>query len=700
MTQVKIRPLAARRGRARGEGSLHLAVWRRLSHLARGAVGRAAAALVACSLSMAVGAVMVPAGAAAATPAGTATGMTKAATPPPPVTVATGRWAGPDRYATAAAISAAAFAPGVAAVFIASGNGYADAESAAPAAGRLGAPILTVPSVGGIPTIIAAELTRLKPKVIYVLGGIASVPPKTALALATFASTKTVMRLAGSDRYRTSAAIATKFFGSGVPVALIASGSNFPDALAAGPAAARAGGPVLLVPAGAVTLPAAIATALKALKPAAITVLGGTAITTPALAAAAADYATSKRPVRYAGPDRFDTAVAVSGLDRPKTGSTLLLATGLDFADALAAGPVAAVQGDDLLLTDGPNIPASVSGAIAALAPRKIIAIGGPSSVPDAVLASARSASQSQYLPQATFTAPTAPTFTTGTSMTVAFTMRAGLGTTIANATLVEQTASLSVAGTCDAVTWQPVDLGRVAANSPYTFSGLAVNTCYRFGVSAIDTDTASSTTYTAPVKLLSPWSGVMDLYRASAFVTQADSDWCVGASSLETVNLLTGASNTGLAAQQPIQAYAQDHSPYRYPGDAGSDPAGWAAAIDHFAGTIGYHDVNHTTFASALAAVALALRETGAPVGIAVARGTHAWVAVGFAAAADPLTDASTITGLYVTGPLYPTRQVDGYDPAPNTFISAATLRSFMTPYHEPRFPVVWEGDYVTIEP
>ncbi|HYI50974.1 MAG TPA: cell wall-binding repeat-containing protein, partial [Microbacterium sp.] len=52
------------------------------------------------------------------------------------------RWSGPDRYATSAAISAKTFPGTVPVVFIASGQVFPDALSAAPAASRLGGPIL------------------------------------------------------------------------------------------------------------------------------------------------------------------------------------------------------------------------------------------------------------------------------------------------------------------------------------------------------------------------------------------------------------------------------------------------------------------------------------------------------------------------------------------------------------------------------
>ncbi len=80
------------------------------------------------------------------------------------------RLSGADRYATAAAISKATYAPGVPVAYVASGLGFADALAGAAAAGKTGGPLLTVPGTT-IPAATAAELTRLKPARIIVLGG-------------------------------------------------------------------------------------------------------------------------------------------------------------------------------------------------------------------------------------------------------------------------------------------------------------------------------------------------------------------------------------------------------------------------------------------------------------------------------------------------------------------------------------------------
>ena len=81
------------------------------------------------------------------------------------------RLAGSDRFATAAAISRATFDPGVPVAYVATAFDFPDALAGAVAAARAGGPILLVRSTGLIDPATAAELQRLRPERIVVLGG-------------------------------------------------------------------------------------------------------------------------------------------------------------------------------------------------------------------------------------------------------------------------------------------------------------------------------------------------------------------------------------------------------------------------------------------------------------------------------------------------------------------------------------------------
>ena len=90
-----------------------------------------------------------------------------------------------------------------------------------------------------------------------------------------------VDRAAGADRYSTAAAVSAGAFSPGVPVAYIAVGDNFPDALGAGAAAGALGGPVLLTQSNAI--PTATRNELIRLQPQSIVVVGGTAVISPSV---------------------------------------------------------------------------------------------------------------------------------------------------------------------------------------------------------------------------------------------------------------------------------------------------------------------------------------------------------------------------------------------------------------------------------
>jgi len=185
----------------------------------------------------------------------------------------TSRQSGRDRYSTAAQISARHFNSGVPVVYVATGENYPDALTGGPAAAKLGGPILLTRK-DTVPAATVAELKRLKPRRIVVLGGTGVVSRAVEKALKGHTS-GAVTRLAGADRYGTGAAISRNAYKPGVPIVYIATGVNFPDALAGGAAGALDDGPVLLV--SGASIPKATKDELTRLKPKRIVVLGGTA---------------------------------------------------------------------------------------------------------------------------------------------------------------------------------------------------------------------------------------------------------------------------------------------------------------------------------------------------------------------------------------------------------------------------------------
>ena len=89
---------------------------------------------------------------------------------------------------------------------------------------------------------------------------------------------------------------------------------------------------------------------------------------------------------RIAGPDRYATAAAISAASYAPGVPVAYIATGLNFPDALAGAPIAGTQGGPLLLTDTAALPAATATELARLKPGRIVVLGGPSVVSDAVM--------------------------------------------------------------------------------------------------------------------------------------------------------------------------------------------------------------------------------------------------------------------------------------------------------------------------
>jgi putative cell wall-binding protein len=297
-------------------------------------------------------------------------------TPPPEPVVR--RVHGPDRYATAVAVSQDTFAPGVPAAYVATGEVFADALAGGPLAGMVGAPILLT-TRDALPQVTHDELLRLKPGRIVVLGGAAAVSAAVAADLAAL-TTGQVDRLHGPDRYGTAAAIAGEI-GAATTVYL-ATGRTFPDALAGAAGAGRDLAPILLT--DPTTLPAATGTALDAIAPTTVILLGGPAAVSEAVADAVATR-TGATVKRLQGPDRYATAAAVADtFAAPRT--TVYIATGEAFPDALSGAPAAIQAGAPVVLIPPGGIPSTVAAALDRLDPVGIVVLGGTAALPDARL--------------------------------------------------------------------------------------------------------------------------------------------------------------------------------------------------------------------------------------------------------------------------------------------------------------------------
>jgi putative cell wall-binding protein len=305
-----------------------------------------------------------------------------APTPTPSApTTSISRLAGGDRYQTAAAISQARFPGGAGTVFLATGASFPDALAGAPAAARAGGPILLT-TAGSIPAATAAELSRLHPSRIVVLGGPGVVGDAVVSQLSAW--TGNVERWSGATRFETAAAVSRSTFAPGVPVAYLATARTFPDALAGGAVAGRLGRPILLVEPNGV--PAATAAELARLRPSQVVVLGGAGVVSDGVLNAVRPYATSGLVARLAGADRYATSVAISRSAFGAGTDGVFIATGSNFPDGLAGGPVAALVPGPLLLVAPGQLPSSVAGELQRLSPDAVFVLGGAGVVSDGVV--------------------------------------------------------------------------------------------------------------------------------------------------------------------------------------------------------------------------------------------------------------------------------------------------------------------------
>lgn len=286
------------------------------------------------------------------------------------------RFPGANRFHTAALFSERHYPAGAEVVYVTNGFNFPDALSA----GALGAPILLVPndSAGALPQETHAELLRLSPQRIVVLGDTNSVNANTVISLNAISATDApVTRIAGADRYATSAAIARTFTGP-VNRVFVANGQNFPDALAGSAVAARDGSPMLLVTPG--SIPAVIAAELDRLDPAEIVVLGGTPSVSPVVASQLQAYTTGS-VTRLGGASRYETAIQISQQFFPTGANRVYVTTGENFPDAVTAAPGAGLNGSPILLMPPTGMTPAIRAEIERLSPTELFILGDTNSI-------------------------------------------------------------------------------------------------------------------------------------------------------------------------------------------------------------------------------------------------------------------------------------------------------------------------------
>jgi putative cell wall-binding protein len=292
------------------------------------------------------------------------------------------RVSGDDRYSGAVQIARQLYPEGAHAdvVYVAAGTNYPDALGAGPAAAvQSGVLLLTQPDQ--LPDVVAQEIASLTPLTVVIIGGENSVSSAVQDQLAQAAPGAAIQRVAGVDRYDTNRQVIGNAFTTGAAHVDAATGTNFPDALSAGGAAGAHGEPVALVngPTSAVDQPTI--DLLHSLGTTSVTIVGGVNSVSPSFEASLAPYASVDR---IQGSDRFQSSIAVNRAAF-SAASTVYLATGYNFPDALAGGVLAGEQDAPLYVVPTDCVPQGVLSDIATLGATNVVLLGGPNSLNQSV---------------------------------------------------------------------------------------------------------------------------------------------------------------------------------------------------------------------------------------------------------------------------------------------------------------------------
>lgn len=202
------------------------------------------------------------------------------------------------------------------------------------------------------------------------------------------ASTPSVTRIWGADRYRTATNISKETFAAGsASTVVLATGRTFPDALSASGLAGTVRGPLLLTAGTGISVEPFVLDEVRRVGASRVIIVGGSGAVSEEIERSLGNSGLEVR--RIQGPDRYATSAAVAREISASLGANFgrqaIIARGDDFADALAAGPIAYSQRMPLLLTRPGELPTATSQAIIDLRVSSAIVIGGTGAVSPSV---------------------------------------------------------------------------------------------------------------------------------------------------------------------------------------------------------------------------------------------------------------------------------------------------------------------------
>ena len=301
---------------------------------------------------------------------------------------AVSRFAGANRYDTAAMLSKASHKTTSDTVIIADAMTFQDALIAVPLAKAYNAPLLLAnPNI--VTKQTEAELARLKAKKIIIVNTNNALKSGTINALKNKYTTQIIR---GSNCFETSKRVAeelqkkTKKAPTDV---FFTTNKAFADALSISPVAALKGAPILYVDPSKKTLDSNILAYLKKVKGSIknVYIVGGKVAVPAAIENSIKKALPKKNVKRFDGAQRYETCVMINKyFAKDLSSKTVCIAKGLDFPDALAGGVYAAATRQALFLADGKKLQDVQNTYLKSKNAGKITVFGGTVAVPDSLV--------------------------------------------------------------------------------------------------------------------------------------------------------------------------------------------------------------------------------------------------------------------------------------------------------------------------
>jgi putative cell wall-binding protein len=282
------------------------------------------------------------------------------------------RHSGIDRIETAVKASQTAFPDKtkVSAVVVAYAYRFPDALAASVLAGCVNGPIL-LSDTEGIDAKVLNEISRLEPSTVYIVGDEKSISAPIKEKLTQLPHSSAVVRLGGIDRYETARLIADEAvrLGAKTDEMFLATGNNFPDALAVSSFAVNRKVPILLTEN--TTLSTATAAYIQSQNLSKVFVLGDALAVSDGVVSTVVSKGVAAASIqRLSGIDRYATAqdVVEELIPYYNVQPTVVgIATGDNFPDALSGGAALGSRGGVLVITRSltSELAASTTSALA-----------------------------------------------------------------------------------------------------------------------------------------------------------------------------------------------------------------------------------------------------------------------------------------------------------------------------------------------